>query len=339
MTFLIYLNSTNFLYRYIYCGRINLKVEDIYSTYLAADKYLVHKFPQALSKYIRSITNYKNCFLIFDNLNRIKFVDSKLDILPYDYVERIVQSASNLDTEYFSKINQNSLIEILKMNTLNVSEIKLLQACVDWVDSELKRTNLESNFENCSKTFNQIKPFICFSQIDILELKNFSKIKNYLSSGDILEFFFYSDSDSDSKSTSLDLTRKREKSKSSTVLFGSSAPYRDSIITLDLKVGKSFSINYLVTAYSNLEIVNSYENNKSLNVKWSYAKNIQPSQFLLKPEFPIILKPGCTYEFTFKSPNQIDSIYKAIKEDLDNVGLISKRQHCFSSIVGFILDN
>lgn len=322
---------------------MEIDVKDIAASFLAADKYLVYKFREELSKYLKEMAHPLFCFGIYDQLNKIKYIDDVSECLPFEYFDYIIQTSTlgYFGSASYLQMNQDSLIKILKNDTMNVSEIDLLKACVNWVDAEVKRKNLEPTTENTRKIFEPLKQFICFSQINDSDLKKFKKIQQYLDPQDCVDFFLNS---SDlSSSSRLDFERKRERLERSRIGFKlSKANCSYNKVEFTLKVSQPFSVSCFYSYCDFLDESNKlYEDDKEIDFVFCTGHDgdtdgvedygIYPSTFL-------ILKPNFTYKFKFKFRNIFTKSYGSVKEDKNNKGnLVVYGNHCFHSICGYFL--
>jgi len=114
-------------------------------------------------------------------------------IVPLDRVRKLIchNSAAAFQNKYFVNISQDTLVDLLSMDALNIKEIDVLKSCGKWIDEEIKRQNLELNQTNKQMVFEPIKNFIKFSEITFDELRRFYSIKDLLSSDELSSLFLH----------------------------------------------------------------------------------------------------------------------------------------------------
>ena len=145
---------------------------------MAADKYLVHHFGEALIEYIKNNLNAENSCLIYDQLIKI---GEREEISLSDVRTMIIKnSKSTLESEHFTQIGQETLISLLSMDELDVDEIELLAAVSKWVDCEVQRQSLLANSENRRRVFEPIKPYILFTTLTTETISNRKEVAELL---------------------------------------------------------------------------------------------------------------------------------------------------------------
>ena len=163
-----------------------IEFNDVFATYLAGDKYLVYHLNENLLKHIKKEANESNCCLIYDQLLKIKKEESTLN-----NIRGLIEMYGLFSNEDFLKIDQCTLIDILKMNSMNANEIDVLIACCKWVDLEVDLQMLEPTIENKQKTFTSLKFFISFTNMKAEEVGKFVDLKNFLNNEEIVSLFFH----------------------------------------------------------------------------------------------------------------------------------------------------
>ena len=130
---------------------------------MAADKYLVHNFGEEFFEYIKGKLNAKSSCLIYDQLMKI----GERPEIPLAEVRTLIieNSQETLDSEHFTQIDQETLISLLSLDELSVTEIDLLAAVSKWVDCEVQRQDLSMDSANRRRVFEPIKGYILFSDL------------------------------------------------------------------------------------------------------------------------------------------------------------------------------
>ena len=106
---------------------------------MAADKYIVYHLCDSLLKCIEENLDPANFCLIYDQLIKIQKVKDVKSTL--NYVKNLIGQCGQeaFKNKYFTQIDQDTLIDLLKMENLDISEIDALKACAKWVDAEISR--------------------------------------------------------------------------------------------------------------------------------------------------------------------------------------------------------
>ena len=149
------------LHRYIYGFPIDYELYELYESYMAADKYLVHSFAKAFFDYVKNKLDAKSSCLIYDQL--VKIGEREEIRLADVRTAMIKNSRETIESEHFKEIDQETLISLLSLDRLNIDEADLLAAVSKWVDCEAQRQGLPVNRENRRKVFQPIKSYILFT--------------------------------------------------------------------------------------------------------------------------------------------------------------------------------
>lgn len=154
----------------MYGGDISkeIQLENFAELCHTAERYEVNDLFDFLMEHMKkNILNESNCLQVFDVFMRI----GREDLARKHVRELIVKDARPVfASDFFTTISEQMLIDLLQIDTLNLSEIDLLKAVVRWVNGQLVRRRLESTNENRQAIFEPLKRYIDFSGIGHLEL-------------------------------------------------------------------------------------------------------------------------------------------------------------------------
>lgn len=133
--------------------------------------------------------NETNCSIIYDQLTRIENDKSPIE-LARNQIQMSGKTA--FESYYFTQISEQTVVDILNMDSLSVAEIELLKAVSNWVDAEVIRLNLFSDAEHKRKVFEPFKRLIKFSDMTAEQIGvGFGKIENLLTIEEISSLFLH----------------------------------------------------------------------------------------------------------------------------------------------------
>ena len=168
-------------------GEQKLKPGDLCVTYLAADKYLVEELKEELILGSLTRLNKFEVCLLFEQFLKIsfdeigEFVCKEKELILNEFKKYIqAYSEDAFGSESFTEIEEDTLIQLLRLEFLNLSESKVLNACLRWTDAEVKRQGLVATMENRQKVFSNIKPFVRLTDLDYDQLSELSSLKEVL---------------------------------------------------------------------------------------------------------------------------------------------------------------
>lgn len=136
-------------------------------TYFVADKYLVKDLCEKLIEFIKTKISIENSVLIYDQFLELNLLEG----FNLDKLTEIISlhAVLVLNSDFFLKINEKTLIELLGNNCLIIDEIDLFRACLKWINYQLGNQKLEINSANQKVFFDKIKSLLRFpimSKID-----------------------------------------------------------------------------------------------------------------------------------------------------------------------------
>ena len=168
-------------------GEEEMKPGDLWVTYLAADKYLVEELKDDLMLGSMHRLNKFNVCLLFEQflmipLDEVKeFVCKEMEMI-LDELKKYIQAFSEdaFGSEYFTQIEEETLVHLLRLEFLNLPESDVLKACLRWTEAEIERQGLVSTIENRQKVFSKIKSFVRFTDLDFDQLSELSGLREVL---------------------------------------------------------------------------------------------------------------------------------------------------------------
>ena len=100
-----------------------------------------------------------------------------------------VRCSEAFASDDFRKIDEDTLIHILKFNRLNITELDLLKACLRWTDSEFERRHLEGEEVDKRTVFGSIKHLVRFNDLKQSDFCSILNLNNYLTMKEIISIF------------------------------------------------------------------------------------------------------------------------------------------------------
>ena len=164
--------------RYLYGFEIDFKLSELYESYVAADKYLMHEFKEAFFEYIKRKLNAENSCLIYEQL--MKIGDPEEISLAHVRMMIIESRKQAFESECFTRIDQETLISLLSLDKLSIDEFDLFTAVSKWVDCEVQRQGLPVNDENRRRAFEPIKGYIVFSALTLNQIAKRKEVAELL---------------------------------------------------------------------------------------------------------------------------------------------------------------
>ena len=294
--------------RYTYGFEIDFEPSELYESYLAADKYLLHGFSQKFSRYIKKQLKVKNSCLIYDQLIKIGDpVQTSLDEVKSMIVKNRKEA---FESEQFTEIDQETLISLLLLDELTIAEFDLFAAVSKWIDCEVRRQDLPMNGETRRRVFELINSYIVFTALKPDQITNCEWIAQLLTDeerGSLLLHWLNKDSP-----LKIELKTSRKAAASAYNVRLDESGLVEYSRMVDLSVKWKVLVSFIHTTYSgsatnlSLEIRNSDGVNLGLKPESSFRDGKWSFSF----EPPFTVKPDCKYTLRITGDEQLK------KEDL-----------------------
>lgn len=152
--------SFRVLLEYLYTGVVHLKElkeEDIIDLLGLAHRYGLKELQDAIGNYLESIIDVKNVSVIYDVACLYQLFQLRDECLMYmDH-----NAVDALETEGFTNLSENAIIDIISRDSFCAPEIKIFKAVSDWIST---------NKEDPSKDFSHILKIIRLPLISLHDL-------------------------------------------------------------------------------------------------------------------------------------------------------------------------
>ena len=263
---------------------------------MAADKYLLHHFGDALFGHIKRKLTVESCYLIFDQLMKI---GEREEIVLASVRTWISENSKEVfESENFKQIDQEMLISLLSLNQLNIVEFDLLVAVLKWVDCEVQRQGLPVNDENRRKVFEPIKSYILFTDLPPGKIASCKEIAELLTSeerGALLLHQFDRENPS-----MIELKTARKVGPNFLSVFVGDAryfcelPYSEKTT---LTVNRRISIRTIHTTYSERaqSVSLKISNSKFIHLDLVIERLVQGGRLCFSFKPPFVVEPNSTY--------------------------------------------
>ncbi|XP_017542968.1 BTB/POZ domain-containing protein 6-A [Pygocentrus nattereri] len=132
------------LLKYLYSDEIELEADTVLATLYAAKKYLVSPLARACVHFLETGLEARNaCVLLWQS--RL-FDEPELTRRCWEVID--AQAEVALRSEGFCQIDPATLESVLSRDTLNIKEASVLQAVLNWAESECRRRGLNPTPQN-----------------------------------------------------------------------------------------------------------------------------------------------------------------------------------------------
>ena len=329
-----------------------MKPSDFWVTYLAADKYLVEELKDELILGSMNRLNKFNVCLLLDQFLKIPLDEigglvckEKGAIL--NGFKKFIQAFSKdaFGSEAFNEIEKDTLIHLLSLEFLNLSETDVLNACLRWTNAEVKRQGLVATIENKQKVFSQVKHFVRFTDLEYDELSKLSELKEVLTRDELASLFLKLTGECDQ--IAIECKTERQKSRKVYEVESGSSSRLISVLYSEFRI--SLRANRKVCITSIQTVLSSLDKNLELKVFKCEQGEFVPLAFLefkkylvngdwcFEPGRALEIDSGVSYKFVFSFAK--DSFYHLYTDSSfranDNIELSLSdfgKYHCIKRI-------
>ncbi|XP_043930307.1 BTB/POZ domain-containing protein 6 isoform X2 [Protopterus annectens] len=132
------------LLKYMYSDEIDLEADTVLATLYAAKKYIVPALAKACVNFLETSLEAKNACVLLSQ-SRL-FEEPELTQRCWEVID--AQAELALKSEGFCEIDQQTLEIILTRETLNIKEVVVFEALLNWADAECRRQGLQVTSRN-----------------------------------------------------------------------------------------------------------------------------------------------------------------------------------------------
>ena len=130
--------------RFLYTDECNLSTDNAVFVLYLAKKYIVLSLAQKCIEFLEANLGVENAITVVQQA--IQFDEKKLEKKCWDVID--LKTSEAIATDVFTDINQQTLAELLKRESLNVKELDLFKAVLKWSEAECSRKGIEANAKN-----------------------------------------------------------------------------------------------------------------------------------------------------------------------------------------------
>ncbi|XP_071125657.1 BTB/POZ domain-containing protein 6-A-like [Mytilus edulis] len=126
-------STFNLMLRYMYTDRVQLRGNIVISLLYAAQKYQLQSLLTLCETYLRNNLWIRSACTIYSKTKLFSLETLKKDTLKYISLN----AAEIFEDEDFLAVPANDLVDIMMLESLDISEVKLFQSILKWVDVKL----------------------------------------------------------------------------------------------------------------------------------------------------------------------------------------------------------
>lgn len=163
---------------------MNFPIQELYETYMAGKMFKIHNWFEATRDYLKNVIKKDNNIFVYDQIIRLKTIDRLMDEKLLNKLRNSIDESS-FKNENFKEISEDTLIDILRMNFLQVNEFIVLTSCLNWIRSNSR------TIRDMKAKFKLIRRFIRFSEISLKDLQEIKKLDWYLEDDEIGRLYLF----------------------------------------------------------------------------------------------------------------------------------------------------
>ncbi len=129
---------------FLYTDKCNLSTDNAMSVLCLAKKYIVPSLAQKCIEFLEANLAVENAITVVQQA--IQFDEKNLEKKCWDLID--LKTSEAIASHAFTDINQGTLAELLKRESLNVKEVDLFKAVLKWSGAECLRKGIEANPKN-----------------------------------------------------------------------------------------------------------------------------------------------------------------------------------------------
>ncbi len=153
-------DSFKHMLRYLYTDELHVGPDTVMSTLYVAKKYAVNTLEKECVNFLKLNLRPDNAFMLLEQA--LLFDEANLAELCLSLIDKSACEA--LSSEYFLDINLNTLVQIIKRDTLGIREFKLFFYLIKWAQHQCTKQNIEPvNRESIRRVLGEATQHIRFT--------------------------------------------------------------------------------------------------------------------------------------------------------------------------------
>ncbi|KAI6238186.1 BTB domain-containing protein [Aphelenchoides fujianensis] len=153
--------------KFLYTDTLQLSSDNVMVVLYAARKYAIQTLENACTAYLKQNLQASNAFLILSQarlFDLTDLADAALELVDHESAEAFL-------SDCFLEIDQPTLCQVIRRDTLRTSELAIYQACVAWANAQCARAGEEATSETIRRTLGDALHLIRFP---LMSLKEFA---------------------------------------------------------------------------------------------------------------------------------------------------------------------
>ena len=130
--------------RFLYTDECNLSTDNAVFVLYLAKKYIVPSLAQKCIEFLEANLRVENAVTVLQQA--IQFDENNLEKKCWDLID--LKTGDVVASDAFVDVNEATLAELLKRESLNVEEVDLFKSVLKWSEAECSRKGIESNSKN-----------------------------------------------------------------------------------------------------------------------------------------------------------------------------------------------
>ena len=183
------------LLRYIYYDKVDLDPSNVFAILYLAKKYILPFLAEKCVDFLEENIDHQNAFTLLAQARY--FCEPKLEEKCWEIIDR--ETSRVLSSESFTEIDHETLLAVLRRETLTVLEAELFKAIKRWAETECNRRTVPPTPENKRSVLSSALNFIRFPVMTLKEFSEDAAQSGILTSEETINIFLYFGSRDESK--------------------------------------------------------------------------------------------------------------------------------------------
>lgn len=169
----------------LYSDKSMINSSELVDLIYVAQKFQLRQLNKLCQDFLKNGINVDNVCTLYSKAQKVE----EVKVVALSYIED--EAKGVFKTTGFLNLNKECIKQILSSDQLNIDEIEVFSACMEWCKAECKRQKLEETTKNKKNLLQDILPLIRFPVMKIEDIASTINPSKILLREDILQLFTY----------------------------------------------------------------------------------------------------------------------------------------------------
>ena len=205
----------------MYTDEVELQEDEVFELFYVSKKYMIQTLIVECNEFLGQSIDIVNFDTILNH--SILFDEEGLQSESLDFIEKNIEKV--IESENFLELSYESLLYIVKSETLRIAELGLIQAAMRWTDAQCKHKEMEPSKDNRISILKDILHHLRFASLTPETIVKFNEMFNLFNTEEVGEMIISKFASADKEITTPWVSLARESNVTSVCFIAPNQSY------------------------------------------------------------------------------------------------------------------